>query len=268
MIKKALKDQHGLFQSFQSDVVDYNTRDSYLAQRGGKSQDPKKLYGLGPEHSDSYQPKREKPGSLSTRYVPGRPGVQAMRVSSGVYQDPQTKEMFDYNEGFTTSDGRVFRGGTVDLQTDLVTLANRLDTLGMYKDASFLDSIILKIAGDTEASPCSQVARYILNGLPYGDPEANMSALVSMLESDDKYKELCEKIINFTGGIDDLMNPDEPDLMDSDENDSMGLGEEDSLDKYNFADDPSSSEVGQDPELSQAILEAAMSSVPNRGPIS
>jgi hypothetical protein len=148
--KKALKDQNGIFQHFQSGVAEYNTRDAYLEGRGGKPQDQKNLYGIGPEHPEAYKPKKEKPGSLSTRYVPGRPGVQAQRVSSGVFQDPNTKEVFDYNEGFTTSDGRVFNGGSVDLQTDLVTLANRLDSLGMVKEASYLDSILFKIAQSDE----------------------------------------------------------------------------------------------------------------------
>lgn len=237
MRKKALKDQHGLFQHFQSDVAEYNTRESYLEQRGGKSQDPSKLYGIGPEHPESYQPKKVKPGSLSTRYVPGRPGIQALRVSTGVFQDPQTKEVFDYNEGFTTSDGRVFNGGSVDLQTDLMTLANRLDSLGLIKEASFLDSILFKVA-QQERGPCEDLARTIMNGLPWAhadrQPEEvkGLSGLLMDLCGEDGCRKINEYLLNNV-----------PDIMGKD----MG---------------------GEDPELSGAILEAAMESIPNRGPIS
>jgi len=196
MKKKALKDQHGLFQHFQSGVADYNTRDSYLAQRGGKSSDPQKLYGLGPEHPESHHPKKDKPGSLSTRYVPGRPGIQALRVSTGIFQDPQTKEVFDYNEGFTTSDGRVFSGGTVDLQTDLASLANRLDELGLVKEASFIDSILLKSAM-LEMGPCEKLASTLLMGLPYASSSVfEVQSLAEFLDSKCG-KELCEEINNY-----------------------------------------------------------------------
>jgi len=144
MKKEALKDEHGIFQHFQSGVTDYNTRESYLAQRGGKP--PEKLYGLTPEKKESYKPTETKPGTLSTRYVPDMPGVQALRVSPGVVQNPYTKKTYDYNEGFTTDDGRVFKGGTVDLQTDLVNIANLLDEKGLYKEAEEVDRILFKIA--------------------------------------------------------------------------------------------------------------------------
>jgi hypothetical protein len=241
MKKKALKDQHGLFQHFQSGVADYNTRENYLAQRGGKSSDLQKLYGLGPEHLESYQPKKEKPGSLSTRYVPGRPGVQALRVSSGVYQDPNTKEIFDYNEGFTTSDGRTFRGGTVDLQTDLVTLANRLDRLGLTKEASLLDSILKKVA-QTQSDPCSELASTILMGVPYADlNNDNIGKLASFL-SQNFGEESCLKINEFL----------KANISDQNFSDSM-MGKDDSSDD--------SDSVGHDPEMSADILQAALSTI-------
>ncbi len=146
MKKEALKDEHGFFQHFQSGVTDYNTRESYLEQRGGTPAKQDKLYGLTPEKKPSYKPENKKPGTLSTRYVPDMPGVQALRVSPGVVQNPYTKKTYDYNEGFTTDDGRVFQGGSVDLQTDLVTLANHLDQNGLYKEASILDDILKKMA--------------------------------------------------------------------------------------------------------------------------
>lgn len=216
MKKQALKDQHGLFQHFQSGVADYNTRESYLAQRGGKSSDPQKLYGLGPEHPESYQPKKEKPGSLSTRYVPGRPGIQAMRVSAGVYQDPHTKEIFDYNEGFVTSDGRVFNGGTVDLQTDLASLATRLDSLGLVKEASFLDSILFKLAEDT-LNPCHELAMTILSGLPWAAPHmdskrSEVEGLVKLL-GDLCGEEVCSKINEYVNETKNISNTMEEEMM-------------------------------------------------------
>lgn len=244
MKKRALKDQHGLFQHFQSNVTDYNTRESYLEQRGGKYQDPQKLYGLGPEHPESYQPKNVKPGSLSTRYVPGRPGVQAQRVSTGVFQDPNTKELFDYNEGFTTQDGRVFDGGTVDLQTDLVNLANRLDKLGLVKEASFLDSILLKVA--EERGPCEEMARILMNGSPWAAAEfqsKELSELTNLL-GDLCGEENCQKILEYLNNIPMLQK--EP----------TGLDE---VPQEDFLDD-----AGYNPELSKDILAAAMSSAPKR----
>ena len=247
MKKKALKDQHGLFQHFQSGVAEYNTRDSYLAQRGGRSSDPQKLYGLGPEHPESYQPKSVKPGTLSTRYVPGRPGVQALRVSTGVFQDPQTKEVFDYNEGFTTSDGRVFGGGTVDLQTDLVTLANRLDKLGLTKEASFLDSILLKIAQENQG-PCEELAMTILNGTPWAAPhresgKEELMGLAKLLMNICK-EEGCIRINNFLKEqVSDAMSKD--------------MAGED------LADEP-----GHNLELSKGILGVAMETAPDQDLIS
>jgi hypothetical protein len=241
MKKQALKDQHGLFQHFQSGVADYNTRESYLAQRGGKSADPQKLYGLGPEHPESYQPKKEKPGSLSTRYVPGRPGVQALRVSAGVYQDPNTKEVFDYNEGFVTSDGRVFNGGTVDLQTDLVTLANRLDRLGLTKEASLLDSVLLKVA-NVSSGPCEELAGTILMGIQYAElSEDNISGLAEVLRQNCG-EESCSKINEYLRS----------NISDEKFAKTM-MGQED------FMDDPEM--IKHDPEMSSDILQAALSSL-------
>lgn len=237
MKKTAAKDQHGIFQHFQSGVTDYNTREGYLAQRGGKSQDPKSLYGLGPEHPESYKPEKVKPGGLSTRYVPGRPGIQAMRVSTGVFQDPQTKEVFDYNEGFTTSDGRTFNGGGVDLQTDLATLANRLDSLGLVKEASLLDSVLFKLA-DSSSGSCEELAMTILSGVPWAKPhiESQVSGLVALLErvcGQERCAEINEYITN-----------DIPNTMQED------MGYNDSAD-----DSPE-----YDPQRSEDILQAALSS--------
>ena len=85
--KQALGDQHGAFQHFQSNVAEYATRDRYLATRGGEllGRDTNSLYGITPDHEGSYVPTEFPAPHLSTRYSPDRVGVQAMRVSDGVY---------------------------------------------------------------------------------------------------------------------------------------------------------------------------------------
>ncbi len=121
--KVASGDQHGIFQHFQSDVTNYSTREKSLEMRGadkGPSRDS--LYGVGPEHDESFKPSESASHSLSTRYSPDRVGVQARRVDDGVYQDPYTKKVYDYNDGFKTEDGRDFSGGGVSLQSSIMRL--------------------------------------------------------------------------------------------------------------------------------------------------
>lgn len=257
MKKKALKDQNGIFQHFQSGVTDYNTRESYLEQRGGKSSDPQKLYGVGPEHPDSLKPSKSKPGSLSTRYVPDRPGVQALRVSPGVYQDPNTKEIFDYNEGFKTSDGREFKGGTVDLQTDLVNLANRLDTLGLTKEASFLDLVLNKVA-QVEVDPCRKLAETLLGGLPYSTmDEQEVDGLSTFLLEccgDEKCREINEYLDTRVSDekFSEKMMPDEEmgsEIMPDD------MSEFNDDDFFDYADDGSHLEMPSQQEVSSGLLD-------------
>lgn len=151
--KLADADQHGIFQSFQSNVADYATREKYLSQRGGEvpSRDTESLYNLGPEHKDSGSVAPDVNTSLSTRYSPDRVGVQARRIGDGVMQDPYTNKIYDYNEGFKTEDGREFPGGSTALQTDIMNLANHLDDNGFVKEANWAD-IILKKAQDFVSS--------------------------------------------------------------------------------------------------------------------
>jgi len=144
--KVAAADQHGIFQSFQSNVEDYVTRQKYLSQRGGEvpSRETEALYDLGSDHEDSKAEVREVSPSLSTRYSPDRVGVQARRIGDGIMQDPYTNKIYDYNEGFKTEDGREIAGGSVGLQTDLMNLASQLDEKGLIKEADMLDWVIKK----------------------------------------------------------------------------------------------------------------------------
>ena len=153
--KLALGDQHGIFQHFQSEVTDYPSRERYISMRSG---DPvsreEKLYGITSEKEASYVPTEHVAPHLSTRYSPDRIGVQAMRVpgsNGGVYQDPYTKKIYDYNEGFTTESGRSFPPGNASMQTSLMSFAKKLESSGLTKESAFLNNIIKKSSNSEEA---------------------------------------------------------------------------------------------------------------------
>lgn len=117
-LQKTAEEYEGILQHFDSNVNAYPTRQHYSSQRGGKLED--KLYGVGlPEHQDTDLSVKKVDRSLSTRYSPDHVGVQARRISDGVYQDPITNKVYDWNEGFKTEDGDVFSGGGISLQTDI-----------------------------------------------------------------------------------------------------------------------------------------------------
>ena len=80
-------------------------------------------------------------GSLSTRYAPDMPGLQVMRYSDGVYQNPYTGKMYDYNEGFEL-DGAQYGGGSPSLQSSIMTTANEFKKSGLYKEARLLKVIL------------------------------------------------------------------------------------------------------------------------------
>ena len=117
--KMAADDQHGVFQHFESSLLDYDNRDNYLLERGNIGVDRENLYGITPEQVQANNTLDEPSPSLSTRYSPDRVGVQARRLGDGVYQDPYTNKVYDYNEGFKREDGEEFVGGAVDNQTKL-----------------------------------------------------------------------------------------------------------------------------------------------------
>jgi hypothetical protein len=108
----------GILQQPANDVLVYETAEHELYERGGKATN--ELYGVGySERKDVNLAVDKYSRSLSTRYSPDRVGIQAMRISDGVYQDPITKKVYDWNEGFKTESGHEFYGGNVSLQTDL-----------------------------------------------------------------------------------------------------------------------------------------------------
>jgi len=153
--KAADADQHGAFQHFQSNVTEYATRERYISQRGGTPPErtTEGLYNLSPEHEDSYVPTAHVATHLSTRYSPDRVGVQALRVSDGVFQDPYTNKIYDYNEGFKAEDGRTFPPGSAALQSSMMHMANHLDGKGLIKEANYLDALIQKTASFLKIAP-------------------------------------------------------------------------------------------------------------------
>jgi len=153
--KMAQEEQHGILQHFRSENRGYPTRDQYHTMRGVPSspspgQTPSdnseiaRMYGVNPRQEDSEVIEMNRPRSLSTRYSPDRIGVQARRVSDGVWQDPYTNRVYDYNDGFKTESGEEFPGGHVALQSHMIGLASHLDSVGLYKEADYLDAIVKK----------------------------------------------------------------------------------------------------------------------------
>ena len=78
--------------------------------------------------------------TLSTRYAPDMPGVQALRVSENVFQNPYSGKVYNYNEGFEV-DGIVYSPGSPSLQTDIMTLAKDFKKKGLVKEARLLKMI-------------------------------------------------------------------------------------------------------------------------------
>lgn len=147
--KVAAADQHGIFQNFQVNNHDFATRERYLSMRGGESspkRDSESLYNLSEEGSISRVPTEYVAPHLSTRYSPDRVGVQAQRVADGVYQDPITNKIYDYNDGFKTEDGRDFPGGSAALQSSMMRMANILDEKSLYKKANQIDNFLKKLS--------------------------------------------------------------------------------------------------------------------------
>lgn len=53
------------------------------------------------------------PVQTKSRYSPDHPGVQMMRISDNIYQDPITRKIYDFEKGFETEDGTEHKGGSV-----------------------------------------------------------------------------------------------------------------------------------------------------------
>ena len=109
----------GLLQESAKDVTEYKNRYDVQEEMNLPKVDTSKLYGVFGEQPDYKPILTENNHSLSTRYAPDMPGVQASIPSDGVRVNPYTKQVFDYNEGFKTSDGRTFSPTNVSNQTKI-----------------------------------------------------------------------------------------------------------------------------------------------------
>jgi hypothetical protein len=109
----------GLLQHPMAGVTNYQNRFDILEEVNLPKSDSSKLYGVFGEQPDYKPVISEGSHSLSTRYSPDMPGVQAAVPSDGVRVNPYTKQVFNYNEGFKTSDGRNFSPTSVSNQTKI-----------------------------------------------------------------------------------------------------------------------------------------------------
>lgn len=88
-----------------------------------------KFYGVGKERTDKiadesnkvikekvrqYKPNEH---ALSSRYSPDMPGVSLMRIADGVWQDPITKKIYNYEAGYTLDNGSKVPGSSISQQT-------------------------------------------------------------------------------------------------------------------------------------------------------
>jgi len=146
-IKKAQQSTDGILSNHP---VDLSERDLQRNSDRGKSQ-TEGLYNLSFEKSEYKAPEGYKESSsLSTRYVPNMPGVQAQRVpgTSNVFKDPYSGKVFDYNEGFS-EDNTVYNPQGVQYQTSSMYAAaaqvsKELRKSGLSKQARIIDMMFKK----------------------------------------------------------------------------------------------------------------------------
>lgn len=109
----------GILQEPRMGVTEYKNRFDIQEEMNLPKVDTSKLYGVFGEQPDYKPVISEGNHALSTRYAPDMPGVQAAVPSDGVRVNPYTKQVFDYNNGFKTSDGRNFSPTNVSNQTKI-----------------------------------------------------------------------------------------------------------------------------------------------------
>lgn len=109
----------GILQEPRMGVTEYQNRFDEQERVNLPKSDTSKLYGVFGEQPDYKPIISESNHSLSTRYAPDMPGVQAAVPADGVRVNPYTKQVFDYNAGFKTSDGRTFSPTSVSNQTKI-----------------------------------------------------------------------------------------------------------------------------------------------------
>lgn len=109
----------GLLNNPMLGVTEYKNRFDIAEEMNLPPVDHTKLYNVFGDQPDYKPIISEGNHSLSTRYAPDMPGVQAAVPASGVRVNPYTKKVYDYNEGFKTDDGRTFSPTSVTNQTKI-----------------------------------------------------------------------------------------------------------------------------------------------------
>lgn len=119
--KKVLTDLYKLAQILQEprmNVTNFSNRFDVLEDVNLPKADISKLYGVFGEQPDYKPVLSEGNHSLSTRYAPDMPGVQAAVPADGVRVNPYTKQVFDYNQGFDAG-GKKYSPTSVSNQTKI-----------------------------------------------------------------------------------------------------------------------------------------------------
>lgn len=133
--------QQGILQDFRGEHTDYANRDRVLTERGTSSKvDSSQLYGVNPVQRGTPEISSKETGeSLSTRYVPGKPGLSAERVigtNGGVFKDPVTNKIYDWNEGFVDENGQKYNPGSIQGQTEIFSYSSICDPAKLKKIAA------------------------------------------------------------------------------------------------------------------------------------
>lgn len=119
--KKTLTELYKIAQVLKDprlNVTNFNNRLDILEEVNLPKGDSSSLYGVFGEQPDYKPVISEGNHSLSTRYAPDMPGVQAAVPSDGVRVNPYTKQVFDYNQGFDAG-GRKYAPTSVSNQTKI-----------------------------------------------------------------------------------------------------------------------------------------------------
>lgn len=141
MNKKAQqnKDQSGILQT--PTAISERNRYTELFEKQRVEGETPSLYGVFKQSEESTLNVVYPKNTLSTRYAPDMPGVQARRVGDAHYQNPITGKDFNYGEGFSVGDTN-YPAYDISMQTSLYSLAEKLNDEGLRKYAQRVLSLI------------------------------------------------------------------------------------------------------------------------------
>lgn len=125
-----------------SDFQDIEKK-KYENSSAQKMSDERNLYNVFQGQEESSSMPEYPSNTLSTRYVPDKPGVMAGRIhgQEGGFYDPITKKEYNFQEGFDLS-GVNYPAYSVSMQTDLYSLAEKLKEIGFEKYSSKILKLI------------------------------------------------------------------------------------------------------------------------------